>query len=172
MTIEFKKGKITIDMLDYGIDTEYGKVRQTELFGIPNRGQNCNLLDAIMAPKPVGYASQYTRMESLGAKGARAYTVTFTDKILSMYKEAYLEHEIRILTKKTRGVIDYEFKGEYSDTGRFHLHGLVLVKDVKTLANLNRKYSKYGIYKCKVIDDSPGWAKYCLKAMLEDVKTT
>lgn len=132
---------------------------------VPSGGDNCNSLDAIIAPVATygGNVTIQRHLEELGAKGARAYTVTFKDGILNKYKEAYLEHEIRMLTKRTHGVIDFEYVGEYSDTGRFHMHGAVLVKDVKVLANLNRKYAKYGICKCKCIDNSVGWAEYCTK---------
>lgn len=128
---------------------------------------NCNSLDAIIAPAATlgGKVMLHKHLEELGAKGARAYTVTFKDDFLNKYKEAYLEHEARMLTKRTRGVLDFEYVGEYSKTGRFHMHGAVLVKDVKVLANLNRKYSKYGISKCKCITDTVGWADYCVKSL-------
>lgn len=150
--------------LDNGIDNGPNtKPPSTVWKTIP--GDTSNSLDAIIA-RDRYHSNEATlaRMEELGAKGARAYTVTFRDEFLNKFKEAYLEHEIRMITKKTRGVIDFEYVGEYSKTGRFHMHGAVLVKDVKVLANLNRKYSKYGICKCKYIDDSVGWADYCLKS--------
>lgn len=161
--------KLSMD-LDYGIDhgpktKSVSKAWQM----VQHRGQNCNSLDAIMAPvaSKTGKVQQQEHIESLGAKGARAYTVTFNDRMLNMYKEDYLEKEINRLTKMTKGVIDHEFISEYSKTGRFHMHGAVLTKDVKTLANLNRKYGKFGICKCKVITNSVGWAKYCDKPAVE-----
>lgn len=126
-------------------------------------GHNNNSLDVIMPPKPIEWFR--TEVERIGAKGGRAFTVTFTDTFLNKYKEKYLEAQVNIIVKKTKGVIEHIFISEYSSAGRFHLHGVVLCKDLPSLGNVRRKMSKFGICKVKVIDNSPKWADYVVKSM-------
>lgn len=154
--------RICFDPLDEGVVKEQGVAPCWQL--IFAGGHKSNSLDAIMAPaKKEGKKAMENRIEAIAAKGGTAFTVTFTDSYLNKYKDKYLENEIRQLTKKTKGVTDFEFVAEYSKVGRFHMHGVVLVKDVKVLANLRRKYGKFGICKVKAINNTQGWAEYCVK---------
>lgn len=158
---------ISWDPLDNGIIKDQSvKPCWKLIFGGKTAGHKSNSLDAIMARD--GSDVLYARIEAIGAKGGRAFTVTFKDEYLNKYKETYLEQQIRTLTKKTKGVLDFEYVSEYSKTGRFHLHGCVLVQDIKVLASLRRKYSKFGICKVKVVDNSVGWATYCLKDRVKE----
>lgn len=106
------------------------------------------------------------RIELIGTDGGRAFTVTFTDKLLRTFKPAFLYQSVIQQIKKTRGVVDFEFVGEYSDIGRYHMHGVISVKEVKVLATLNRKLRKYGILKIKMVTNTVGWAEYCTKQLM------
>jgi len=145
--------------LDRGINLEDQSVKNSA--GIA--GQNNNSLDVIMPGEPK--KRLYDEIERIGSKGGLAFTITFTDQILFKFREKYIESEVNKIIKKTKGVIDHCFISEYSATGRFHMHGTILFKEVKNSTNLRRKLSKFGITKVKAIDNSPGWAAYCTKSM-------
>lgn len=130
-------------------------------------GHNNNSLDVIMPEKRTEILRN--EIEALGARGGRAFTVTFTDHYLNKYKEEYLEREVNKTVKKTKGVIDHIFVSEYSEAGRFHLHGVVLCKELKNLGTVRRKMAKYGICKVKMIDNSPKWADYVVKSKIQKV---
>lgn len=112
------------------------------------------------------YESVHNRIDIIGTDGGRAFTITFTDKLLRTFRPEYLYTIATTEVKKTRGVIDYEFVGEYSDTGRYHLHGVISTNDVKVLATLNRKLRKFGILKIKMVNNTTGWADYCTKQLI------
>jgi len=149
--------------LNNGIDFQ-----EQSLNIIATAGQNNNSLDVIMPGEPTKRI--YTAIEDIGAKGGLAFTITFTDQILFKFKEKYIESEINKMIRKTKGVIDHCFVSEFSATGRFHMHGAILFKEIKNVTNLRRKLSKFGITKVKAIDNSPGWAAYCTKSMAQPVK--
>lgn len=149
----------TIEALEIGVDHGASSQPPKPIWQI--FGHNDNLLDVIVPEKRRQVI--WDDIEDIGRHGGRAITVTFTDKHLSMYSKLYLEQSVNKDITHTRGVIKSRLISEYSATGRFHLHGALLTKDLKTLSNVKRKMSKYGICKIKVIDDSPGWATYCVK---------
>jgi len=130
---------------------------------------NGNSLDVIM-PVPRRGSVEWVNEEkkvisSIGADGGRAYTVTFTDHNLKMYKDQYLYDMVEMIMKKTKGVVKYKMIGEYSETGRYHLHGVVLCNTLQQHGNLQRKLRRtFGIVKVKVIDNTPKWAEYCVKS--------
>lgn len=130
----------------------------------PRQGHNDKLLDVIMPGNREGVIQKV--IQDVGAKGGRAFTVTFTDHFLNKYKESYLEFKVNKITARTKGVLEYCFASEYSDAGRFHLHGVVLCTDLPSLSNVRRKLARFGIVKVKVIDDSVKWSIYCTKQML------
>lgn len=130
-------------------------------------GHNNNSLDVIMPEKRTEWLK--AEAERIGAKGGRAFTITFTDHYLNKYREQYLENEVNNIVKKTKGVIEHLLISEYSEAGRFHLHGVILCKELKHLGNVRRKMSKFGICKVKVIDNSPKWAEYMVKSKIQKV---
>lgn len=130
-------------------------------------GHNYNSLDVIMPEKRMDWV--HTMIEHIGAQGGRAITVTFTDAYLNKYKEDYLMIKVNEIIKKTKGVIDHILQSEYSQAGRFHLHGVVYCKDLKSLGQVRRKMSLFGICKIKTIDNTVKWADYCTKDMKKKI---
>lgn len=128
-------------------------------------GANSNSLDAITPPWPMSQYEYATgKIEKIGAHGGLAYTITFTDRNLNMYRQNYLIEMVYKKCGSTRGCEEYYFAPEYSGTGRFHLHGAVYCPKMNSHSNLQRKLRKeFGIIKVKQIDNSIKWAEYCTK---------
>jgi len=97
-------------------------------------------------------------------EGTVAVTITFRDVELNMYKETFLCDMVRRVFKTTRGVYRYCMVNDYSQLGRFHLHGSISVKCASVIETLRKKfYKQFGKSKVKLIDNSPKWASYCLE---------
>lgn len=128
---------------------------------------NNNSLDVIMSGQIKGVQGVYDKMNSISG---HAMTITFIDRLLFKYKVEFLVRELERIHKKTKGVLKYMYVSDISKNGRLHFHGTVEFQDVKYIVNLRRKLSKFGITKCKVIDDVPGWCHYCVKQYTEKGK--
>lgn len=127
----------------------------------PLEGDNNKLLDVIMPEK----TATAERIERLCARGGKAITVTFTDKWIFTYKDQALYNFVTQVFKKTRHISEFILVKEYSDTGRFHIHGAFYTDNIKAITNLRRKLSVYGISRVKCVDDSIKWSQYCVKDM-------
>lgn len=150
---------------NYVLNINKIKVKKDNIVGMKT-GHNDYSLDVIVP----GEKEQLR--QRLAAIGGHAFTVTFVDSYLNKYRESYLKRMVDSKVKKTRGVVDSLFVAEYSKAGRFHLHGCVLVKDIRVISNVRRKMCKYGICKVKYIDDAQGWAAYCVKDIQDKVVDT
>lgn len=144
--------KQQIEYLDKGVGT-------TPMVS-PTVRHNDNSLDVIMAEKLNGTQEYKLIADEIGG---HALTITFKDSILFQYKETYLIAEVNKIFKKTKGIKRYCFINDYSNTGRFHLHGVIKVDDLSWILKLRRKLNKFGITKVKLIDNLPKWNKYCIE---------
>lgn len=127
--------------------------------------ENTNLLVGII-PRPEQLLEE--RIERMGAIGGKAITITFTNKWILKYNERYLLNQVETLTKKTRYVVDHVYVPEHSKIGRFHIHGIFYVTNIRGVTNLLKKLDQFGKITIKTIDDSPKWAKYCVKSMVPE----
>lgn len=135
---------------------------------------NGKSLDAIMRGQPNGVEEkeqQALKIRGIGDLGGRAYTITFTDMNLCKYKESYLYCTVMSICQKTRGVTDFAFVPEYSEAGRYHLHGAILCKELKQYGTVANKLRRaFGIVKVKDIHDTVGWYMYCRKQYADPEK--
>lgn len=127
-------------------------------------------LDAITPGGRNGYLEEKVKeLEILGHNG-RAITITFKDSVLHTYKDRFLWNAAQDICKRTKGINRYILVPEYSETGRFHLHGVVEAISLVAYGTLQRKLSKqFGITKIKVIDNTVRWAEYCTKQKEKDI---
>lgn len=137
-------------------------------------GGNVKTLDDIIPPQAkVGSAEwqldQQRMLMQLAADGGRAYTITFTDHNLWKYKEQFLYDTVEILLKKTKGVLRWCLIPEYSETGRYHMHGVILCNTLQSHSRIQRKLRRnFGIIQIKCIDNSRRWMLYCMKQYNDD----
>lgn len=100
-----------------------------------------------------------------------AITITIRDNMLMKYKERYMIGLMGYIAERTRGVERYCFVNDYSETGRFHVHGGLSVKNVHVTEILRKKFVKtFGFVKVKIIDNVPKWAEYCVQQYSDDGK--
>lgn len=141
---------------------------------------NNNTLDVIMPGNPpISQEKDVTsllteledKLEFLGSAGGFALTITFKDYILSKFKRDALIGFIREMLSRKKDIQGAILISDYSDTGRFHLHGVVRVKNLHTIENIRKQcYRDFGITKAKIIDNSVKWAEYCTQQYTDDGK--
>lgn len=160
-----------IQLLDELCDGKVGEVGKLGEFGHKDK-----LLDVIMPETPSVATTERSLerlrydLEDICRHGGHAMTITFTDKNLLTYTECYLLGQVNNVCKRQKGLIRYIFINDYSSNGRFHLHGVILVKDIAVITKLRKKLRKFGMTKCKLIDDSPKWTRYCVQQYLPEGK--
>lgn len=128
-------------------------------------GHKLHSLDVIMAGlrDGTGFTVQHHELEKMGRSG-NALTITYTDNNLTMYNTRYLYAETCRQITKTRGLVGYILIPELSECGRFHLHGVIHMKDCVGYKRVSDKLRRsWGIIKLKPISNTEGWADYCLK---------
>lgn len=133
-------------------------------------GQNNKVLDVIMAPKRIALCDCINTFDKLGVNGM-AVTITFTDRLLFTYTEDCLCQQVKKVIGHTRYIGEYMLIKDVSNTGRFHLHGVIQFKKLTAVMNLRRKLNKeFGVNKVKKIDNVSKWSHYCTDQYTEEGK--
>nr|UOF83113.1 rep protein [Cressdnaviricota sp.] len=100
-----------------------------------------------------------------------AYTQSFKEDQILMYNEDYMTREVDKAISKCRNVMKYTMVADWSPTGRFHMHGVIIFNDIVKILSFQKKMiSKFGNIKLKTIDNSIKWANYCVQVYKDEGK--
>lgn len=75
-------------------------------------------------------------------RGSMELTITMTDTLLNRYKKKYVKIMIEDIIRHTKGIRDCILIPDYSETGRFHYHGVVIFNKLSSINTLKRKLTK------------------------------
>lgn len=116
----------------------------------------------------------YDNIEKLGSSTdvkCLAYTQSFKEDQIMMYNEDYMTREVDKAIGRTKNVLKYIMVADWSPTGRFHMHGVIVFNDIVQILSFQKKMvTKFGNIKLKTIDNSVKWANYCVAIYKEEGK--
>jgi len=97
-------------------------------------------------------------------KKGLSITITFRESLLLKYKKRYIRVMIEEIMKHTKGIREYMLIPDYSSSGRFHYHGVILFNEVKNVMTLKRKLSReIGRTDISQIRRGLSYGPYCFK---------